>query len=198
MEAQAQEDAAGQGPYYQEALESAPVLPTSVEEVRTKVPTLDDVMSEEELATVTAEGLQANPEQTEAQTKEAMERAKQMEAYQNYLKQQYFGQYMMHRPVPATLRQVDWALVRYEMIVHEKKEFDKDISIERLTEQQWYHGILTGNLRVARNEADEVFVSLVVPYDRHTTNLAFTPEQLEERRIREQARLPRKQRRQLH
>jgi hypothetical protein len=168
------------------------------QEVRTKVPTLDDVMSEEELATVTAEGLQANPEQTEEETKKAMQLAAQQEAYLNYQKQRFFMQFMMQRPVPATLRTVDWALVRYELIVAEKKEFDKDISIERLNEQQWYHGIITGNLRVSRNDEGTVFVNLVVPYDRYTTNLAYTPEQLEERRIREQARLPRKQRRQLH
>ncbi|BDD79903.1 hypothetical protein [Burkholderia phage FLC9] len=166
--------------------------------VRTKVPTLDDVMSEEELAQVTAEGLAANPEQTPEQVTEAMQRAAQQEAYLNFQKQQYFMRFLSQRPYPTTFRQVDWALVRYELIIAEKKEFDNDLSIARLNEHQWYHGITTGNLRVTRNDEGTVFVNLVVPYDRFTTNLAYTPEQLEERRIREQARLPRKQRRQLH
>jgi hypothetical protein len=168
------------------------------EEVRTKVPTLDDVMSTEELEQVTAEGLTANPEETPEQTKEAMEKAQQMETYQNYLRQQAFFHYLGQRPVPATIHTIDWALVRYELIIHEKKEFDNDLSIARLNEHQWYHGITTGNIRVFQGEDGKVGVSLVVPYDRYTTNLAYTPEQLAAQRAAQQARMSRKQRRQLH
>ena len=187
---------------YQEVVEGSDVavLPQDVleGEARTKVPTLDDVMSPEELEVVTAEGLLANPEETPEQTKEAMEKAQQQESYLNYLKQQHFFQYLAQRPVPATIHGVDWALVRYELIVHEKKEFDSDLSIERLNEHQWYHGIMTGNIRVFKTDDDKVGVSLIVPYDRHTLNLAYTPEQIQQQRMAQQARMPRKERRKLH
>jgi hypothetical protein len=164
---------------------------------RDKVPTLDDVMDETELAQVTAEGLAANPERTPEQVAEDNERASQMAAYQNYLKQQYFQQFMMHRPVPATARAVDWALLRYEVIVHEKKEFDHDPAIKALNEQQWYHGIITGNIHISRTEDDNIVVSLRVPYVGHTLNLQYTPEQLAQQRMAAERNLPRAKRREI-
>lgn len=172
MEAQVQEAASGIG--------SSAGMDVKVEigeeaPVRTSVPTLDDVMTKEDLATITAEGLALNPEMSDEELKQANERAQQLEAYQNYLKQQRFMQFMNARPQPATLQKADWGLLRYLMIIHEKAEFDGDETIKALTDDQWYHGIITGNVRVFKVKQDDgsdvVQVSLRQKYRGLTMNL---------------------------
>lgn len=140
---------------------------------RTSAPTLDDVMSAEELEQVTAEGLAANPPLTEDQEQEAQIKAQQIEAHMNYLKQQRFFQFMSQRPVPATLRKVDWGLLRMELIVAEKAEFDHQPEIAALTHDQWCHGIITGNVSVYHLPGtNETKVSLRQPYLGYSTQLA--------------------------
>lgn len=141
-----------------------------------KIPTLDDVMSAEELEQVTAEGLAANPVLTPDQEREAAEKAAQMEGYMNYLKQQRFFQFMAHRPQPVTIRTVDWATVRYQLIVHEKSEFDHMPEIKALTDMQWYHGIVTGNVAVYNRGELGTFVHLRHPYIGHSTMVQQPPE----------------------
>lgn len=153
--------------------------------VRTKMPTLDDVLSPEELETLTAEGLAANPELTEEEQAAATAQAQQIEANMNYLKQQRFYQFMNHRPQPATLRKVDWGLLRFLMIIAEKAEFEEDETIKALTDEQWYHGIITGNVRVFKviqgDGSHKVQVSLRQKYHRLSTQLmapeGWTPPQ---------------------
>lgn len=167
-------------------------------EVRTKVPTLDDVMSPEELEQATTEGLAANPEMTAEELVQAQGAAAQIEANMNYMKQQRWYQFMAGRPQPATLRKVDWGLLRFLMIVDEKAEFDDQPTIKALTDEQWYHGIMTGNVRVWRVLQDDgthkTQVSLRQDYHGITTMLKPSPQTIEE----QQKQMPRAQRRKLH
>jgi len=170
------------------------IAPEGVE-ARTSVPVLDDVMNADELEKITQEGLAANPEQTEAQTKEALEKAQQLEAYQNYLKQQHFFQFLSRRPMPATLQTVEWGLVKYLLICHEKQEFDHQPEIAALHEGQWYHGILTGNIAVFTQDDGTVNVALKRPYIGITTSVQYTPAEIAAQKLQQHQAMPRKQRR---
>jgi hypothetical protein len=165
-------------------------------EPRKSVPVLDDVMNADELEQITLEGLAANPEQTPEQVEQAMQMAQQQEAYLNYLKQQRFWQFMTHRPQPASARTCEWGLVKYLLICHEKREFDHQPEIAALFDGQWYHGILTGNIAVYRQDDGEVKVALKRPYIGVTTNVQYTDAELAAQKLQQHKAMPRKQRRQ--
>lgn len=137
---------------------------------------LADHMSAEELEQVTQEGLAANPPLTLEQEAAAQQKAQQMESYMNYLKQQRFSQFMTHRPQPASIRRIDWALLRFLLIIAEKEEFNHIENIDALNDMQWYHGIVTGNISVYKDYGtQDVHVSLRQEYAGFTTNLKPAP-----------------------
>jgi hypothetical protein len=165
-------------------------------EPRKSVPVLDDVMNADELEQITLEGLAANPEQTPEEQAKSLEMAQQQEAYMNYLKQQHFWQFMAHRPQPASARTCEWGLVKYLLICHEKAEFDHQPEIAALFDGQWYHGIMTGNIAVYRQDDGEVKVALKRPYIGVTTNVQYTDAELAAQKLQQHKAMPRKQRRQ--
>lgn len=166
-------------------------------EPRQSVPVLDDVMNADELEQITLEGLAANPEQTPEEQAKSLQLAQQQEAYMNYLKQQRFWEFMAGRPQPMTARTCEWGLVKYLLVCHEKAEFDHQPEIAALHEGQWWHGIVTGNIAVFKQDDGKVNVALKRPYIGVTTSVQLTPAEIAAQKLQQHKALPRKQRRQV-